>query len=122
MLIKYVLLILGLYYLLTGLWSIIDIESFSDFTRYRGDFFLKHTAGVLFSVLGLIFTYSAIKERFVAEIKYFALLTTVGVMAVEFYYLPKIGNPLPFWIDFTIEGIAALLIFFTIMSLWRMGG
>lgn len=114
MLVKYVLLVLGLYYFLTGLWSIIDIESFSDFTRYQGDFFLKHTAGVLFSVLGLIFSYSAIKKRLMEEIKYFALLTTVGVMVVEVYYLPRIGNPLPFWIDFTIEGIAALLIFFTL--------
>ena len=114
MFLKIILSGLGIYYLIFGLWSIIEIESFSDFTRYQGDFFLKTTAGVLFSVLGAIFVYTGLREKLMGEVRYFAISTALGIMSLEIYYLPKIGNPFPFWIDFGIEGIFVVLLLTTI--------
>ncbi len=111
---RYVLLFQGTYYSIMGLWSILSIETFSAFTGYRGDFFLKHTAGLLFSVLGAMFLYFARKNQMLKPLGVFGLLIALGVMAVEVYYLPSIGNPLPFRIDFGLEGIvtvAYLLLF-----------
>ena len=102
---RYVLFFQGFYYLVTGLWSIISIESFSSFTKYQGDYFLKHTNGILFFTLGILFIYSVFKQELIKQIPFFAFLTALGVMVVEVYYLPKIGNPFPFWIDFGIEGV-----------------
>lgn len=112
---KVVLSFQGLYYLLTGLWSVIDIDSFSRFTQYQGDYFLKHTAGVLFSILGLLFVYSVVKKQLIGSIKFFAFLTALGVVLVEVLYLEKIGNPLPFQVDFVIELTIAFLLFFLII-------
>lgn len=110
---KITLLFQGVYYLITGVWSIIDIESFSYFTKYRGDFFLKHTAGLLFSVLGAIFIYYVIKNQLTTSITYFAFITALGVALIELYYIPRIGNLLPFWIDFSLQGLIAIFLLFS---------
>lgn len=113
---RYLLFLQGIYYFLTALWAIISIESFSKFTQYQGDFFLKHTNGVLFLILGMLFFYNALRRIIIKQTAMFALSVALGVMAVEANYLSKIGNPLPFWIDFLIEGLIVLTFLF--LFLW----
>lgn len=116
---RYILFFQGIYYSLTGLWSIVNIESFSDFTQYQGDFFLKHTNGVLFLILGVLFFFFALKREMIKKISFFALLTALGVMAVEVSYIPKIGNPIPFWIDFALEGLIVITFLILFALNWK---
>jgi hypothetical protein len=115
---KLVLFFQGGYYLVTGLWSLISVESFSVFTQYRGDFFLKQTAGLLFSIIGGIFLYFASKNILVKELSIFALLNVLGVMLIEAYYVPKVGNPFPFWLDFGLEAVIGTLILINLIILY----
>lgn len=47
-LLSIIFVVSGIYYAFFSLWAIVAVDSFSRFTMYRGDFFLKHIAAILF--------------------------------------------------------------------------
>lgn len=109
--IRFLLFFQGGYYALTGAWAIINISSFSEFTRYHGDFFLKHTNALLFLIVGLGIIYLSRMEILYKKLAIIVAVIAMGIASIESFYLPQIGNPFPFWIDFAEETlIAALLI------------
>lgn len=61
-LVSYILLIQGLYWLVTGLWGLIDIHSFMIVTGPKTDIWLVKTVSVLIVVISLSLL-SAVKSR-----------------------------------------------------------
>lgn len=107
---KYLLTFQGLYYALTGLWAIVSLESFSRITRHSGDPFEMHSIAAMALIIGLFFLWSSRKEELLRPVGYLALGFVLAVMIPELIYLPKIGNPILFWVDFAEEGIIGILL------------
>jgi len=108
--IRFLLLFQGGYYTLTGAWALINIASFSEFTRYHGDFFLKYTNALLFLVVGLGIIYLSRIEILYKKLALIVAVIAMGIASIEYFYLPQIGNPFPFWIDFAEETLTAALL------------
>ena len=101
--------------MITGIWAIVSITSFSTFTQHQGDYFLKHANAVLFLMLGILFVWHGIKRNGLLSIVLPAISVSLGIVLVELFYLPRIGNPLPFWLDFFVEFILVILLTFLLL-------
>ena len=60
--------------------------------------------------IGLFFIWSANKEELRKPAGFLALGLAIAIIVPELIYLPQIGNPPLFWLDFIEETVIALLI------------
>ena len=104
---KFVLIFQGLYYSITGLWAIVSLDSFSRITKHYGDAFEMHSIAALALVIGLFFIWSSTKESLQRPAGFLALGSAVAIIIPELIYLPRIDNPILFWLDFAEEIIVA---------------
>jgi hypothetical protein len=81
-----VALIQGVFYLATGLWSIIDIESFQIVTGPKTDLWLVRTVGVLVTVIGAVIVSAARRRRITNEIVLLAVGSALGLAAIDLIY------------------------------------
>lgn len=111
-LLKFVLIFQGLYYALTGLWAIVSLESFSRLTEHdhHGEPFEMHSIAAMALVSGIFLIYGGLKEELRRAGGFLGLGFAFAVMIPELIYLPQIGNPFLFWVDFAIEAVAGILL------------
>ena len=109
-LLKFILIFQGLYYSLTGLWVIVSLDSFSRITEHHGEPFEMHSIAGMALIIGLFFIYSAGKEELRRPAGFLALGFVLAIIIPELIYLPKIGNPPLFWVDFVEESIVGLIL------------
>jgi hypothetical protein len=76
----------GWFYLLTGLWAIVDIDSFQRVTGPKTDLWLVRTVGVLVIVIGATLLAAALVRRFDAPIVLLAAGSAVGLAAIDLVY------------------------------------
>jgi cytochrome b subunit of formate dehydrogenase len=76
----------GGYYLLTGLWSLVSISSFQAVTGSKTDIWLVKTIGLLLTVSGLVFLYSAARRSFPVETVILAIGTALALAFIEITY------------------------------------
>ena len=111
---KAALSFLGIYYLITGLWGIISINSFIDIVWQKTfelhSIFLMHTLSLLFVILGLFFLLGARKNLTV--IYGFAGEVALALFLVELYYLKHVRGSLLFY-DLFVEGILGVLLLYS---------
>ncbi len=69
-----------------------------------------HSIAAMSLVIGLFFLWSSRKEELLRPVGYLALGFVLAVMIPELIYLPQIGNPILFWVDFIEEGIVGTLL------------
>lgn len=100
----------GAYYALTGLWALVSLESFSRVTGHAGDPFEMHSIAAMALVLGLFFIRSAREPSLRRPAGALALGIAVAVLVPELIYLPQIGNPVLFWVDFAEETAVAVVL------------
>jgi hypothetical protein len=79
-------LIQGVFYLLTGLWPIIDIESFQHVTGPKTDLWLVRTVGALIAVIGVVLISAARHRRYTDEIIILAVGCALALAAVDLVY------------------------------------
>ena len=115
-LLKFLLIFQGLYYSLTGLWAIVSLDSFSRITNHYGDAFEMHSIAAIALVSGIFLIYGALKEQLRRPAGFLALGLVLAIIIPELIYLPKIGNPSLFWVDFVLEGVAGVLIAITLFT------
>ena len=115
-LLKFILIFQGLYYSLTGLWAIVSLDSFSRITEHRGEPFEMHSIAGMALVIGLFFIWSAFKEELRRPVGFLALGLVLAISIPELVYLPKIGNPTLFWVDFAEETIVGLFLIFILFN------
>lgn len=107
---KLVLSFQGLYYVITGLWAMISLDSFSRVTEHYGDPFEMHSIAAMAFVIGVFFLWSAFKAWLRRPVGLLALGFVLAIMIPELIYLPKLGNPPLFWVDFALEGVIGVLL------------
>jgi hypothetical protein len=87
-LIYYLLLSQGLYFVITGLWAIIDISSFMLVTGPKTDVWLVKTVSLLLTVMGIVFLIAAREKSISASVKALSVLAAAVLLFVDvFYYL-----------------------------------
>lgn len=99
----------GGFYLLAGLWPIIDIDSFQLVTGPKTDLWLVRTVGVLVAVIGAVLLSAGRRRRITDEIVLLALGAALGLAAIDVIYSLS-GRISPIYLaDAAVElGLAAL--------------
>ena len=113
---KFTLVFQGLYYVSTGLWAIISLDSFMRFTEHHGEPFEMYSIGAMAFVIGLFLLWSAFKEELRRPAGFLVLGLVLAIMIPELIYLPMMGNPILFWLDFVEEGVIGILVAFSLFS------
>jgi hypothetical protein len=77
----------GTFYLATGLWPLIDIDSFQAVTGPKTDLWLVRTVGVLVAVIGAVLMTAARRRLPGAEITLLAIGSALGLTAIDIIYV-----------------------------------
>src|SRR5205809_5154386 len=84
-----VLLLQGLYFLLTGLWGLLHIASFMRVTGPKVDVWLVKTVSVLVAVMGAGLLLHSRRERPLPEMQAMAVGSAAGLAVIDGYYVSK---------------------------------
>jgi hypothetical protein len=76
----------GWFYLLTGLWAIVDVDSFQRVTGPKTDVWLVKTVGVLVIVIGASLLTAARERRYDASIVLLAVGSALGLAGIDLVY------------------------------------
>jgi hypothetical protein len=79
----------GAYFAATGIWSIVDAESFQKVTGPKTDVWLVKTVGVLVTCIGGVLMAAARRRRVTPEISALAISSAVGLTVVDVVYTLK---------------------------------
>jgi hypothetical protein len=85
-------LIQGLYYLATGLWPIVHIESFLIVTGPKIDLWLVKTVGVLVAVIGAALLSASRARRITDEIILLGAGSALGLAIIDVVYARRISS------------------------------
>jgi len=100
----------GLYYVITGLWSLVSIGTFQRVTGPKTDTWLVKTVGALVIAIGGALTCSAFKRRIPMEAAMLASGSAAGLTAIDTVYVTK-GRISPVYLlDAAAETIGFLLL------------
>jgi hypothetical protein len=80
-------LIQGGFYLATGVWPLLDIDSFQAVTGPKTDLWLVRTVGVLVGVIGLVLLFAWRRDRVTEEIIMLAAGSALGLAAIDIIYV-----------------------------------
>jgi hypothetical protein len=83
----FLLFIQGFYYLITGFWPIIHMNSFVEVTGPKVDIWLVKTFGMLIAVCGIAFIIGALQSKFNKPLFTLAILGAIGFILFEVYYV-----------------------------------
>jgi hypothetical protein len=105
----YIFLAQGIYYFITGLWPLIDIESFLYITGPKTDLWLVKTVSAIFVCIGLVLSLAFFQQSTSLLIIILGVTTALAIVIIDFYYsLNGVISPV-YLID---GGIQILLLLF----------
>lgn len=78
----------GIYFLITGLWPLIHMESFLAITGPKEDLWLVETVGVLVIAIGVALLFAR-PDPFPIPIVLMAIVSTSGLAAIEVIYVTR---------------------------------
>jgi hypothetical protein len=87
----------GAFYLATGIWPLIDVDSFQAVTGPKTDLWLVRTVGVLVTVIGAVLVTAARRRNFSIEITLLAIGSALGLAAIDVIYVLS-GTILPIYL------------------------
>ena len=98
----------GLFYLLTGLWAIVDLDSFEAVTGPKTDDWLVKTVGALVTVIGGVLLMAARRRAVSPEVAWLAAGSALALAAIDVIYVSA-GTIAPIYLlDAVVEvGLAA---------------
>lgn len=77
----------GMFYIATGVWSIVSIDTFEAVTGPKSDEWLVKTVGVLVIVSGCVFLLAAVRRRFDLDVVVLAIGNALGLTAIDVIYV-----------------------------------
>jgi hypothetical protein len=77
----------GTYYILTGLWGLLHIDSFMAVTGPKFDIWLVKMVSVLIVVISVVLLLSGYKKKITSEIIVLAIGSAIGFIAIDIYYV-----------------------------------
>jgi hypothetical protein len=98
----------GLYFLVTGVWPLVSMETFEAVTGEKTDRWLVHTVGVPVAAVGLVLLLAAWRARPSAEVALLAVGCAAGLAAIDVVYVSR-GVILPIYLaDAALEAVFIL--------------
>jgi hypothetical protein len=95
----------GAYFLFTGLWPLIHLESFLAVTGPKGDLWLVETVGILVSAIGAGLLLASVRSDPSLEVGLIAMASAAGLATIDAIYVAR-GRISPIYLlDFGIEVI-----------------
>lgn len=85
---KYLFLVQGLYYVLTGFWALVDIDSFMAVTGPKTDTWLVKALAFLFCAIGLVLLLAR-QEHAMLIPSVLATSTAIFMTCIDFYFYMK---------------------------------
>ena len=83
---KVVSLVQGIYFLITGIWPLVHIESFMAVTGPKNDLWLVRTVGALITVIAVILLIAGLKNKVNWSVRLLAVLSAAGLATIDIYY------------------------------------
>jgi hypothetical protein len=77
------------YFLVTGVWPLLNRHSFEAVTGPKADFWLARTVGALVASIGSTLLLADKNERHTPELKWLALSSAAGLGAVDLIYATR---------------------------------
>ena len=93
----------GCYFLVTGAWALVDIESFQRVTGRKTDLWLVKTVGLLLVGIGAGLILAATRGQFDPALILIAMASAAALLAIELVYLFKRVIPRIYGLDALIE-------------------
>jgi hypothetical protein len=79
-------LIQGVFYLATGLWPLVDIQSFQLVTGPKTDLWLVKTVGLLVTVVGAVLISASRRRRITPEVALLAVGSALSLTTIDLVY------------------------------------
>jgi hypothetical protein len=99
----------GWFYVLTGVWAIVDIDSFQRVTGPKTDLWLVKTVGVLVIVIGATLIAAARERRFGLPVLIVAIGSPLGLASIDLVYALGGRISAVYLLDAAAEIVLALL-------------
>lgn len=104
------LLVQALYYLATGLWPLVSLDSFVLVTGPKTDYWLVRTVGLLVAVIGLALGVGALGRRRTPELLVLAFGVALAFAGIDLTYATGGRIPSIYLADAVVQlGLVALL-------------
>lgn len=96
----------GCFYVATGVWPLVSIESFQRVTGAKTDLWLVRTVGVLVSIIGLTLLLAGVREARSTEVFVLAVGSALSLAAIDtFYVFRKVIPPV-----YLLDAVAELIL------------
>jgi CHASE2 domain-containing sensor protein len=102
----------GFYFLCTGLWPIVSIDTFQIVTGAKTDHWLVMTVAALVTAVGVTLLFAAWRRRDPAEVAVLAITSSVALTAIDVIYVTRAVIPPIYLADALVE--VALIVAWTI--------
>jgi len=79
----------GAYYAATGIWALVDIDSFQVVTGPKVDQWLVKTVGVLVTVMGGVLGLAGWRRRVTPEVRLLGIGGALGLAGIDLYYVAR---------------------------------
>lgn len=79
----------GLYYLMTGIWPVVSINTFQKVTGPKVDLWLVKTAGVLITAIGVALTMAGLRKQTAPELAVLAAGSAAGLTGIDVVYVAR---------------------------------
>src|SRR5215213_9774928 len=102
----------GLYFLVTGVWPLVSIETFQLVTGRKtdhlvtgseSDHWLVNTVGVLVISIGATLVIAAYRDRFSPEIVFLGVTAALGLIGIDLFYVARGTIPEVYLVDAVLE-------------------
>jgi hypothetical protein len=80
-------LVQGVFYIATGLWALVDLDSFMAVTGPKVDHWLVKTVGALVTVIGAVLVVSGRSRRVTPEVVLLAVGSALALAAIDVVYV-----------------------------------
>lgn len=86
---RYVAIGQAVFYVATGVWSLVGIRSFQKVTGPKADIWLVKTVGVLVTVIGGVLGLAGYRRRLSPEVTLLAVGSAAGLTAIDVVYVAR---------------------------------
>lgn len=98
----------GLFYLVTGLWPLVHVESFLAVTGPKTDLWLVYTVGLLLAVAGAVLLLAAWGGRVTTELAILAVGMALALAGIDVVFVSREVIPAVYLADAVAEVVLAL--------------
>ncbi|HXA03083.1 MAG TPA: hypothetical protein VNW99_13905 [Cytophagaceae bacterium] len=76
----------ALYFMVIGIWPVVDMNSFMFFTGAKTDIWMAKALGLLMIIIGLLLISAIIRNKLIMELILLIIFSALALAGVEFYY------------------------------------